>query len=254
VLGYLDPALGTFTYAVAGHPLPLVGFPDGRVQMLHAAGLPLGVGKTSMTGEQSVSLPLDALLVLYSDGLIEIDRDVESGEAVLREAVAAEVRRRPANPAEDILRQVFRGRPPADDVVALTATIVEPPRTQFGLSLAATPDTSRVVRYTLQRFLQAAGVDRERSEGFLVAVGEAVNNAVEHAYPMLDGIVDVRGRRDADRVTVEVADRGRWRSEAEAGRPAHRGHGLALMRVLSDDVEVERSGAGTRVLLTLRTR
>ena len=51
-------------------------------------------------------------------------------------------------------------------------------------------------------------------------------------------------------VRITVSDEGRWR----AARPYGRGRGLAIMRALVDDAQIERHSAGTRVTLVKRLR
>ena len=68
----LDPETGVCRAASAGHPPPLVAFPDGRVEFLERArGLPLGTGIDSKYRQQTIELPAGAIVVLYTDGLVE---------------------------------------------------------------------------------------------------------------------------------------------------------------------------------------
>ncbi|MDT5179004.1 MAG: serine/threonine-protein kinase RsbW [Mycobacterium sp.] len=88
----------------------------------------------------------------------------------------------------------------------------------------------------------------------LLAVNEALSNAVEHAYPDVSGSVDCFARYDPgqDTLTVAVQDYGQWRPPAPVGDPhvSSRGRGLVLMRALADRADVEVTEAGTRVDLT----
>jgi len=90
--------------------------------------------------------------------------------------------------------------------------------------------------------------DGKRSEALVVAVGEAVSNAIEHAYLAAPGTIHVRARRSGAVLVVEVRDHGRWRQEAAGER---RGHGLELMRAFADGVNIETTARGTTVRLTL---
>ena len=87
VVGVLDPAAQTLTYAVAGHPSPLLRTADGEVHALRGIGVPLGVRGAITPNVQTVALPLDAMLVFYTDGLVEATRDVPDGEQRLRSAL-----------------------------------------------------------------------------------------------------------------------------------------------------------------------
>jgi PAS domain S-box-containing protein len=77
------------SFASAGHPPALVRYRDGHVAALPIGGLPLGyrdVGATT-AASQTVDLSDADLLVLYTDGLTEADRDAVEGERKLRAAV-----------------------------------------------------------------------------------------------------------------------------------------------------------------------
>ena len=69
--GLLDPASGTMTYVLAGHPYPMARRVDGSVEELGRGGLPLGLreGVDSPTGEFVIA-PGEQLL-LYTDGFVE---------------------------------------------------------------------------------------------------------------------------------------------------------------------------------------
>jgi anti-sigma regulatory factor (Ser/Thr protein kinase) len=84
----------------------------------------------------------------------------------------------------------------------------------------------------------------------VLAVHEAAMNAVEHAYGPGDGTVEVRLTRAGTRVEAEVRDTGRWREAAL--RRSDRGHGLPLIRMLVEEVVVERGETGT--IVRMRTQ
>ena len=96
----------------------------------------------------------------------------------------------------------------------------------------------------------AAGLPGDTAEDLQLALGEALANAVEHAYAASpgDGECSYRLARGADgSVRVEVRDTGLWRPPpADRG---YRGRGLELIEALGTDVEVEHASgvAGTTV-------
>ena len=107
-----------------------------------------------------------------------------------------------------------------------------------------------MLRKRARAWLRAVGVDEEVAEAVLLATGEAVSNAVEHAYPP-DGEGDVEltmslGSHDhPGDVQVSVVDGGRWRpAPADAG---FRGRGLAMIRALADSAEITTGPHGTSV-------
>jgi PAS domain S-box-containing protein len=72
----LDPRTGRLSYATAGHPPPLVVTPDRRSQWLDdARSLPLGLGIDARRRESHLELDAGALVVLYTDGLVERRRE-----------------------------------------------------------------------------------------------------------------------------------------------------------------------------------
>src|SRR5262249_6892630 len=79
----------TVTYAAAGHPAPIIAT-NGNIEMLESGGPPLGLLEQLAAPPARASLPPGALLVLYTDGLIEYGRDYVRGEAELLSAVRHE--------------------------------------------------------------------------------------------------------------------------------------------------------------------
>jgi serine/threonine-protein kinase RsbW len=114
----------------------------------------------------------------------------------------------------------------------------------------------------------------EEIEDMKVALSEACNNAVLHAYGDLPGgatvvapeaepRVEIRFIKQADALSIVVKDDGSSFDAAAAARRAEPMHGksvheleagglgLYLMQALMDQVEVS-SGAGTQVMMTKR--
>jgi serine phosphatase RsbU (regulator of sigma subunit) len=118
----LDPRTLELTYAAAGHP-PLIIATREHVETLEPGTIPLGFGESLPVAPDPRPLPPDALLVLYTDGLIEIDRDLIGGETRLRAAVAEEYGRRFATPARAILDRLTAARTVSDDIVILTVAV-----------------------------------------------------------------------------------------------------------------------------------
>ncbi|WP_433854642.1 SpoIIE family protein phosphatase [Streptomyces kronopolitis] len=117
-----DPTTGRARLASAGHPPPLVRHPDGRVQLLDdVLGVPLGVGGGGFRTVE-VQLPDDAVLALYTDGLIEArGHDIDEGLHALHD----ELTRIPGSleaGADRILARLVPSAP-ADDTVLLLARV-----------------------------------------------------------------------------------------------------------------------------------
>lgn len=89
----LQPGGAELVYCNAGHPPPLVRWPDGRVSRLDGGSSWLLGGPTAQLGwrgNAAVRLPSGAVLVLYTDGLVERrGRHLDVGIDMLRDALAA---------------------------------------------------------------------------------------------------------------------------------------------------------------------
>ncbi|WP_052685117.1 ATP-binding protein [Lentzea aerocolonigenes] len=105
------------------------------------------------------------------------------------------------------------------------------------------------VRHQLREWLQGSGFDEDEASDLVLAVSEAVNNSVEHAYPApAQGTIEVRAQiGDDGTVAVDVSDHGQWRVPPPA--LTMRGRGLLLMRESVDEVVIDRSARGTTVRL-----
>jgi len=248
LVGILDPSTMMFSHATAGHPTPLLAVPDGTVKSLPSGGLPLGMRPTtSLPAVSGISLPMGSLLVLYTDGLIEYNRDPVGGEAELIAAIRKELQMPSTNPAQVILERVRAGRDPHDDVAVLIVAVDPVPLTALDVTFPAIPSTLPLVRQSLQQLSNGLGLDSSRAASLQIAVGEAVNNAIEHAYGVTPGTVRVRARDEDGRLVVEILDTGEWRRTRLDGG----GRGLRIMRALIDDVSVETAGSGTTVRLSV---
>jgi serine phosphatase RsbU (regulator of sigma subunit) len=115
-----DPATGRLDYATAGHPAPIVATALGARALANGAA-PLGIVDEIDIVSNAVMLAPASLVLLYTDGLLEEQRDVVAGEA---ELVAAAQRFRAAgDPACAIFDAVIGPRAPRDDVAVLTMTL-----------------------------------------------------------------------------------------------------------------------------------
>jgi serine phosphatase RsbU (regulator of sigma subunit) len=113
------------SYAVAGHPSPMLLHPDGRVEPLYEGSEDplLGIGAGSERHEHTRWLQDGATLVLYTDGLVERrDQPVDEGMARL----AATLRDLAGEPAEVVRDRVLALMLPdrvEDDVALLVVRV-----------------------------------------------------------------------------------------------------------------------------------
>ena len=84
------------------------------------------------------------------------------------------------------------------------------------------------------------------------ACAEGCTNSVRHAYGEQSGeaTLELRLRSDGT-LLARIRDGGRWRTQSHADSS---GHGLDIMRALSDDVHVHTTQQGTTVLMETRLR
>lgn len=246
VTAVLDLANDHLVYAGAGHPAALVCSRSGDVDRISTAGMPLGLFSQAAYTEVERQLETGDLLVLYTDGLIENERDLARGERDLDEALSVESRATSPNPALSILHRMISGTP-KDDVAILTIGLARWPVDRLDIEAPAVPASARMLRQSLRRLAAGVGLDEQRSFGLLVAAGEAISNVIEHAYGLREGLIRLTGKRVDDRLVVEIRDDGNWRAPRSEGR----GRGLALMRSIADEADITANGSGTTVTLVM---
>jgi serine/threonine-protein kinase RsbW len=92
-----------------------------------------------------------------------------------------------------------------------------------------------------------------------LALTEACTNSVRHAYAEGDGLVEILYELHADRLVVEVADRGEGFVHP-SGAPrqvgpdelAEGGLGIAIIEALSDEFEIRGGDGGSRLRFVKR--
>lgn len=109
------------------------------------------------------------------------------------------------------------------------------------------------LRGEVRGWLGELDADDDTRERVLTAVSEAVDNAVEHAYPDgTEGTVELTLWVEADAINVSVVDHGAWHEgapPAEPGSHASRGRGIVLMHQSVDSVAIRHTDDGTVVAL-----
>jgi serine phosphatase RsbU (regulator of sigma subunit)/anti-sigma regulatory factor (Ser/Thr protein kinase) len=258
VVGVLDPLAQTLTYAIAGHPSPLLRSPDGDVVALRGAGVPLGVRGGVKPNVQTVALPVGATLVFYTDGLIESNKDLDEGERRLQSALANGVVRDTPRPAEAIKRHVL-ARGANDDVAVLTITvksaarpsaqIVPPPSWVFRADDARSAEDARA---GFVAFLKSRGVPDANYAAAELVFGELIGNVVRHAPGPITVELDWNERDPV----LHVIDRGTAydvRAQLPDDVMSENGRGLFLISVLGADFSVTPlPGYGNHARVQLR--
>jgi serine/threonine-protein kinase RsbW len=140
-------------------------------------------------------------------------------------------------------------------------------------AMAQNGDGSRTVRLTIPAKaeyitlsrLALSGLSRVRSlseetlADLKLALTEACSNSVRHAYDGGEGHVDISFVLHDDRLVVEVADDGMGFEPDGAGRAdgddlAEGGLGIAIIRSIADEVEIDggAEGRGSRLRFVKR--
>jgi anti-sigma regulatory factor (Ser/Thr protein kinase) len=246
LVGIIDPATLQFRYACAGHAPPILAGAGGDFSVLPApaANIALGIVPHHVTAEVSVALPVDGLLALYTDGCTAGD-DAPAATQAFGEALVAARSLRPNKAAVAIDRALAGRRARSDDATILTI-VPEPTLAHVDVRLPAESASAALVRCALRRFFASTPLGERRTHDALVAVDEAVSNAIEHAYgDRAHQTFAVRARYEGTACIVFVEDTGTWRD----GATEPIGRGIALMRALSDECAFDRSASGTSVML-----
>ncbi|GAB1823354.1 hypothetical protein HerbRD11066_65180 [Herbidospora sp. RD11066] len=124
VVGLFDPKTLKFTWATAGHPVPVLVRGGVARALVAPPGVLLGATKKPMYGVAKVQLRAGDVLVMFSDGLIERrDRDIDEGVAqVLSAAHSLTVEDLP-NGVDAMLKTVG-GPNPRDDTCLLAVGVL----------------------------------------------------------------------------------------------------------------------------------
>jgi serine phosphatase RsbU (regulator of sigma subunit)/anti-sigma regulatory factor (Ser/Thr protein kinase) len=247
LFGFLDPGTSTLTYAVAGHPAPMLAMRDAEPERLPSGGIPLGIAPSVDARDWTFTIAPGSLLALYTDGLIEHSHDVIAGEASLLEALRAEAAGDTIS-AQSLLARALAGVKNTDDTVALVISVDDAPADEFFFEFSAVALAVPLARRALRRYAERQGLDDDRSFALVTAVGEAMANAVEHAYGDAVGNVRIRVACTADAIHATIEDDGRWKA---AQKRDERGRGLPLMRALCEGVEIHTNQICTSIQLRI---
>ena len=254
--GVLDLLDGRLRYAVAGHPAPFVVTQDRDISPLPGKGIALGINRRFDYENLERRLDLGSALVLYTDGMVEAERDYGKGMEALEEAIRAETFRSGGNIARQIQERTFERVKPRDDSAVLFVGITD-------LSAARTAQRRRTWRFDAKDEGAAHRVKRALlwHLGELAApasdvaaaeaiIGELVSNVARHT----PGRAEITLEWDVDCATMRISDHGKpFRSTGELAPDvfAEGGRGLFLVRALAERFEVVHTSEGNRVSVVL---
>ncbi len=251
-IGVIDREGSRIEYASAGHPPPLVKYAAGGTSTLSGtACLPLGIDAGTCYVRYEAPLDEATLLMFYTDGLSEVDRDPVAGEAAIESLLAGDEVLFAANPARYVTR-LTAGKRARDDMAVLTVRLGRSHgRWAFDVADSA-------AAYAIKRDFVAAvsaqyGETADTSACEII-FSELVGNALRYAPGRLSlGLsVDARG------LWLHVMDDG----PGYSGPPSlpddlwsESGRGLFLVRALAEEFRISRLPAfGTYVKVLLPRR
>jgi phosphoserine phosphatase RsbU/P len=216
--GIFDPATGRVRIANAGHEPPLFRDRDGNYQALEAELPPLGImpmaGPEEDFPETEIYLEGGTLYV-FTDGVTE--GYVDEGETLEVDGLKDLLDTNALVPTADRLNSVVDrlrrgGQPLRDDLTLLAVNDAGPDRQAVGIGLLrmnfqSAPGQLKHVRHAVAEALAKDGCSGQPSQDFILAVDEACQNIIRHAYKGdPDGEVTLEIRRDGDELFVLLRD------------------------------------------------
>ncbi|HZY98574.1 MAG TPA: SpoIIE family protein phosphatase, partial [Candidatus Baltobacteraceae bacterium] len=251
-VGIISADRKSLHYANAGHPWPYLRRRDGEVRQLEVAGLPLGIRHAHPpAASRTIDLHDGDALLLYTDGLVEWNRDVLEGERCLERLLASEAIVASVAPAKLAARTCVPGRA-RDDIAVLTVILGAGPAWSFAAEDARAAADARL---HFVEFLRTRTGDLDFIARAELVFGELLGNVVRHA----PGPVETQFFWDETSATLHVIDTG-TAFEAVTNLPydllSERGRGLFIVRQLARAVRIEHvfnCGNHIRVELWLST-
>jgi serine phosphatase RsbU (regulator of sigma subunit)/anti-sigma regulatory factor (Ser/Thr protein kinase) len=259
--GVFDRERGTLAYVIAGHAPPLVALSGGTIEHLPGEGMLLGVDRdTRFTPYERQLIPGDAL-VLYTDGIVEAERDYFKGMTDLEAAVRVELAAPSENIAEGIQGRIFNASAPRDDSAVLVLKVLElapaAPAHQIRSWHFDARDqrTAWRVKREVLGALEALGSPVPDLHVAELAFGELLSNVIRHT----PGSTRVSFEVEDGQVVLKVADRGGPIDElprvaeriGEPDADAECGRGLFLIGALGGTITIQPSEDGKCVSVAL---
>jgi anti-sigma regulatory factor (Ser/Thr protein kinase) len=120
---------------------------------------------------------------------------------------------------------------------------------QLSLSLEVDARSLAPMRRALRAWL--IEIDADEVADVVLAVDEAVANAIEHVPVISPESITVRGSAQNSTIHIEVCNSGLWKDTTP---DETRGRGLMIMNAVMDSVVVEHQDAHTRVVMIRQVR
>jgi len=253
-VGVLDPVIGSFSYASAGHVPAFVRRADGSVEELTFNDLPLGLRERDSKPPSAIDLFEGDVLVCYTDGLIEASRNFDAGLAHLDEVLRETGIATSTRPAAAIVAAMLP-EGANDDVAVLTLKVT--PNAARATSIkewtfhSMDADALHRLRDEFREALRARDYSNVQVEAAELVLGELTGNAIRHAPGPLRIALD----SSRDRGVLHVIDDGPGFERAPMlplDPLSESGRGLFIVAQLTREFSVTRRhprGSHARVLL-----
>jgi PAS domain S-box-containing protein len=260
-VGVFDPIAGTFAYASAGHPPPMLRRADGTIELLSDGGLPLGLRNVAKEIGRNIEIEPGSHLVFYTDGLTEVARRPADGEDFVRSLLADGALLAGPHPARAVRDAVFGGAAAKDDVAILVLGVGDrlerdANSVQRWFFDSGDGREAQAARRSFTDGLRARGADPDRIQNAEVVFGELVGNVARYA----PGPVEVTIDWSCPLPVLHVFDNGPGFVHVPAlprDVYSESGRGLFIISLLSDDFSVSRRaerGSHARAVLALFRR
>jgi sigma-B regulation protein RsbU (phosphoserine phosphatase) len=271
VAGFLDPTGNRVAFANAGHEPPLLMRTQQPALSLPALAPPVGILQGTVFETEEVSLDGGALYV-FTDGLTESTG--EDGAMLGAEGVAAIIGSHEGLPLTERLSALAdaamaEGRAVHDDLTllaiqghALTGSEIqaEPSWQVSRIAVPARPDRLKLVRRVVAESASLAGLSEDKSADLVLAVDEALQNIIRHAYGgPTDKPIDLDIVKEDGQLVVRITD---YAQAVDPDRIKPRalddvrpgGLGTYFIQSVLDDHRFEEPppGAGNRLKLSIR--
>jgi sigma-B regulation protein RsbU (phosphoserine phosphatase) len=276
VCGVLDPETGEIRLANAGHEPPLLHSADGQFNAIRASAPPLGILPLNLD-EHDIRDEVFSLaggtLYIFSDGVTEGDigggRRLEAGG--FRKIISDRADAPLAERIEAVISSLKgAGRRQHDDITILAVEDPAAGRQAAGagtrlhslttLTFLSCPGELARVRDAVRDSCRACNCPNAVTRDLVIAIGEASQNIVRHAYSdsedspatleilCADGILEFHLQDTAPPVSEQVL-KPVWPEEIQAG-----GIGLCLIHDIMDEVEYlpVPDGKGNRLRMLKR--
>lgn len=230
--GIYDPRTGRVRIANAGHEPPLLVHADGSVTEVPADAPPLGISPLLVGDVHFSEVELElagGALYLFSDGITEgrLADDRELGRAGIRDLILLHSREPLATRLDSVVAPLRRGAGQLYDDV--TILVVDDDRGEvvkgtltgrssrigtgsgegvlLQLRFPARPDRLKLVRATVSESAKLCGCDSYAALDIVIAVDEACQNVIRHAYKEdPNGEIELEIRRGDGVLTLLLRD------------------------------------------------